>query len=422
MKKALPVLLLIFVFIFPKMCRTQVTRPEFKNQVEIPFDQEKKETQIKKSEPFSLENMGLLEPTLQALETAIDPEKYLVGPGDLFYINVWGEADFEAPVMVTPEGKIIIKTIGILDVAGKTLNDVKQLIYEQGKKKYKLTDITATLVQMRSIRVHVLGEVEAPGTYLAQPVDRVSVMVERAEGLSDWANDRAIEIHRKDGTQEIVDLVQFTQNGNLESNPFVRGGDVIYVPPINLSKRTVTLEGVLAKSGVYQILDGETVRDFLTRVRALTRKVDVSEMYLIRSAEGDDTKEVIKLDLYTESLDNGTLNDIELEDGDIIYAPTKRDYVYVAGAVQMAGSYPYYPGFTAIDYAGMAGGTSELGKIKGIKVLHIRDNTTEKGPGSRVERGDTVVVPRALRRKVGEYLSLATGIATLIFAFMAAQN
>ena len=415
-------LIIIIICAAPKISRSQVTRPEFKSQVNIPFDKEKKETQIKKSEPFSLENLGLLEPTLQALESAVDPEKYIVGPGDLFYINVWGEADFEAPVMVTPEGKIIVQTIGILDVDGKTLNEVKQLINEQGRKKYKLTQITATLVQMRSIRVHVLGEVESPGTYLAQPVDRVSVMVERAEGLSDWANDRAITVHHNDGTNEVVDLVEFTQNGKLESNPYVRGGDVIYVPPIKMSRKTVTLEGVLEKSGIYQVLEGETARDFLTRVRALTRKVDIADVYLIRVTKDDGAKNVIKLDLLAENSGSNSPGNIILEDGDVIYAPTKRDYVYVAGAVQMAGSYPFYPGFRAVDYAGMAGGTNEMGKIKGIKVVHFRNNTIEKGPGARVERGDTVVVPTALRRKIGEYLGLATSMATLILAYVAAQK
>ena len=131
--------------------------------------------ELSAAERISLTEKGYPVPTVQALEQSIDPEKYIVDAGDVFSINVWGEQGLEIPTQVTPEGKLVVQTIGTLEVAGKTLAQVKQEILEAGKKKYKLRKVTANLMQLLAFRVHVLGEVENPGTFVAQAVDRVSV-------------------------------------------------------------------------------------------------------------------------------------------------------------------------------------------------------------------------------------------------------
>ncbi|MFQ5772374.1 MAG: polysaccharide biosynthesis/export family protein [bacterium] len=127
-----------------------------------------------------------LEFEMQALEASIDPNTYIVGPGDQFLINIWSTLESNIRTAVTPEGKLIIPTIGTMNVDGKTLLAVQQLVRKAGEKKYLQSKIDANLVRLRNFRVHVTGQVIKPGPYTALAVYRVSDILEQAGGLTTW--------------------------------------------------------------------------------------------------------------------------------------------------------------------------------------------------------------------------------------------
>lgn len=374
-------------------------------------------------EKISLAEQGYPVPTIQALETIVDPDEYIVGPGDMFYINVWGDAGLEFPTQVTPEGKLVVKTLGAIHVNGNTLAEVQKKVLKAGEKKYRLDKISANLVQLRTFRVHVVGEVENPGTYVAQAVDRVSVLIDRAMGVTEWADERHVEIRHSDGTVDSLDLFNFKKLGHLEQNIYVQNGDLIYVPAIKLSQKTVALEGHVTQPGIHQIIEGETLKNFLLRVNAFTRDLDLHDIYVIRTNEqGSNHKIFLNLLGKKSNPDNAFPDDLVLKDGDRIYMPSLKNKVYVHGAVNIPGGHIYMAGFTARDYVGLAGGTADMGNINGIKVIHFSDNTIDKGPDAPVERGDTIIVPTGFRKKFTEYLQIVASLATLVFAYMAAQR
>ena len=68
------------------------------------------------------------------------------------------------------------------------------------------------------------------------------------------------------------------------------------------------------------------------------------------------------------------------------------------------------------------GGTIEMGNLKAIKVIRFRNNKVEKGADTVVERGDTIIVPVSFRKTFTDYLQIVAGLATLVFAAMAATN
>jgi protein involved in polysaccharide export with SLBB domain len=389
--------------------------------------QQKRGTQANQNlsleERLSLEEKGFPVPTAQALETIINPDEYLVGPGDLFSINILGGEEMVFPAQVTPEGKLIIQTVGTLFVNKKPLSQVQKKVMEAGEKKYKVTKVTASLIQLRVFRVHVTGEVDNPGTFVAQAVDRASVLIDRAGGITDWADSRHIEIRHKNGSLDLLDVFKFKKLGLLEQNIYMQNGDVIYVPAIKLSEKTVTLEGYVTQPGIHQIVDGEMLSSFLLRVDAFNRRLDPHQIYVTRiDAKGENKIININLLEKNNSTNSALPNDIILENGDKIHVPSLKNRVYVHGAVFAPGSFSYNVGFRARDYVGLAGGTEEMGNIRGIRVIHFSDGSIGKGPNAYVERGDTVIVPRAFRRSLSEYLQIFTGLATLVFAFMAAQK
>jgi len=64
------------------------------------------------------------------MESTIDPEQYVVGPSDVINIGIWGPMSASlpsssVPLVVTPEGTLIVPTVGEIRVAGLSLADVK---------------------------------------------------------------------------------------------------------------------------------------------------------------------------------------------------------------------------------------------------------------------------------------------------------
>ena len=139
---------------------------DFRNRLKSAFDKNKS-TDKSQSDP--------LPPTVfrqQPLEAAIDPESYIVGPGDVFQIVIVSSEEFVFKVQVISDGMLVIPTLAVLDVDGKTLSEVQTLVKEAGADKYLNSQITANLAILRQFLVHVTGQVMKPGSYEALAVDR----------------------------------------------------------------------------------------------------------------------------------------------------------------------------------------------------------------------------------------------------------
>ena len=257
---------------------------------------------------------------------------------------------------------------------------------------------------MRTFRVHLVGEVIYPGTYVSQAVYRVSEMVYGAGGLTGLAWNRGIELRHSDGRIDTVDLSLYEQEGKIENDPFVNGSDVIYVPQIALGGNTVWVEGNLENAGIYQISDHETLLGFLRRIRALTKNTDFTKISVIRSEDVQKTVQEIKPFKNKDQM-------FFLKNDDLIVLPS--NYVYVRGAVQKPGAYPFVFNQMVKDYAGMAG---VAGNINSAKVYHVDNRKTQKGPHCLVGPGDVIDVPISWNQRLNNLLSVASTVASLIIA------
>src|SRR5258706_229719 len=110
----------------------------------------------------------------QALETAIDPKTYVLGPGDGVYLDVYAAHYLDQDLTVTPEGRIIVPKTGQIDVAGLTIPDAEKKINQLLARDYKNPLAYLSLRKLRTMKVSVLGEVLAPGVHQATAMVRVS--------------------------------------------------------------------------------------------------------------------------------------------------------------------------------------------------------------------------------------------------------
>ena len=373
------------------------------------FELWKRQKELKLQERLSM---------VEALEQAIDPEKYIVGPGDIFSFNLWGPMEMKYPITVNPEGKLLVPSVGEIDVDGLSLQNTQKLVIGKSEPFYEKSKITLTLEALRFFRIHVVGEVLFPGTYVAQNIDRISELITEAGGVTEWAWKQRVELRHPDGTVEYFNLAAFEQDGQLEREYLINGGDVIFIPPIKLGNHLVTVEGERENSGTYQIIVGENLLDFLQRIRALKKNTDLTKIMVIRSQPEKDDQADGEM-FFRPFLDLNTSAPIfKLVHGDRIVLPS--NYVYVKGAVRISGAYPYILNMRARDYAGMAGGDYRSGNIKDVWVYHVLDGKTEKGPDVIVEPGDVVHLNPTWNQRISSYLQLIPAITSLILAAHAA--
>ncbi|MFQ5675510.1 MAG: SLBB domain-containing protein [bacterium] len=390
----------------------------------------KKETEETRWSRFSMDRLQLNEdqlqpqsqiaPELQAqpLEGAVDPQSYVVGAGDVFLINIESAEEISFRTQVTAEGKLIIPTVASLPVEGKRLSEVQSMVQKAGAEKYLDSIISANLILLRRIKVHVTGQVVYPGAYEALAVERVSNAIEKAGGLTSMGSERTIEVRHKDSTVDIIDMHRYFNLGELDANIYLRGGDVVYVPYINFSDATVRVEGSVQYSGVYQLVENETLENFLLRVGAYNRSADLSKAYVRRKSMTNGHSEEVPLFPFLEKPQNGQPQ-FQLQNKDVIMIPRREEKVYVVGAVRAPGAYDYYPNLQAAAYIGLAGSTERAAGLSRTRVIRAEKTMRLRDQGFVIKPGDTIFVPRRAEFGIREITTVIGTITSILLTMKA---
>jgi len=351
------------------------------------------------------------------LEHPIDEKTYLVGPGDALIINLWGEEEDEFEVMVMPEGNIIIPNIGSFRVNGMILSKIKEIIKEKAKNYYPQSEITVSLGNIRTFKIHITGEVIKRGTYNTTPVDRLSYLISSSDSATPWADKKNIEIRHLDGTTDFINLLEFENKGDLKNNPFLRAGDIIYVPRLKPSSGMIFISGNIVNPGYQQYYENETVGELIKRIQVIKETTDW-ENAIIKRGIGSDKNKTVTIPLNFTNSNNNSNNpeDMLLENSDYIYLPKRINEVYVSGAVRAAGAYPYHANMRSSDYVGLAGKTERAGSNSSIKVFRNNSKKVLKGGDVIIERGDTIEIAVKRTEIAKDYLALIGTFSTVLIA------
>lgn len=354
---------------------------------------------------------------LAAQEGPVDPKNYRTGPGDELLLNITGAMELQIPLFVTPEGRLFVPSVGEFFVAGMTLENLQQDVVKRAASVYKNCDVSLSLETLRFFRVHVVGEVRFPGTYIAQAAHRVSDAIQEAGGVTERSWKREIELRHQAGTTEHIDLASFEQKGSLDHNPHLSGGDIVYVPPLSPSGEMIEIVGNSVYSGYYQIMPGENLMEFLHRTGALQKHSNPARFRVLRP-DSQASGGYRRIQPYPHSQDSSDVKRFSLQSGDQLVLDS--EYVYVRGAVQNPGAYPYSHHMKAIDYAGLAGGDYRSAGYRSVRVYHVRSGETRKGPDVVVEPGDVVHVDSHWTQRFDVIIRIIPTITSLILAAKAA--
>ncbi len=285
----------------------------------------------------------------QLMEGAIDINKYIVGPNDIFSLGIWGIINQPLPLSVSPEGSLIIPSVGEVAVTGLTLAEAKEKVIEKVKKRFISADITLTLVSPRKFIITVTGV--GQGTYPTSAILRASAII--AYVISDSVSLmksgtmpgekgnfslRNIILSRKNGQQVRVDLRKYFATRDDKYNPFLVEGDVINIQKYDWEGKFLSVQGAVQFPGSFEYIEGDDLETALQLVRGVTSVANLDSIMISRSDKS--ANKMISFIVKYE--DNKSL---KLEPNDRItvlaYAEQRRDFrVLVLGEIIRAGWYP----------------------------------------------------------------------------------
>ena len=192
------------------------------------------------------------------LDAPVSRTAYLLGPGDVLDVAVFGDVSFLRTLTVTPEGTLVIPNIGVARVAGANLNQAQDRVRDLVYRYYRNIDVTLTLSQVRMFKVFVVGDIPVPGVRPASAATRVSEVV---SGTGRYGIVRRnILLRRASGDSVRVDLLRFMQTGDLSANPTLREGDAVVVPVVD---QRVEVFGRVGTPSIYEYRRGESLAELL---------------------------------------------------------------------------------------------------------------------------------------------------------------
>ncbi|MGE5479797.1 MAG: SLBB domain-containing protein [Chloroflexota bacterium] len=319
------------------------------------------------------------------LEREIDPSQYIVGPGDVLMISILAAQPIQYTTTVTPEGKLILRNTGVVNVKGMTLEECYAAVRKQISKYSKSEDIEIALVELRSFKVGLSGSVSKPMSVDASPADRVSEIIDKAGGLKYGASMRHISILRETNGGAIsipVDLVKYYLTNDKSMNPVVRGGDQIRIPQSS-DVDVVEIYGDVMQPGIFEYKAGDKLSDLVRFAQGFQSVAFLDSVEVVRF-DGKGIESII-LNLNDPSWYNilskpGTLaNDIELRAGDRVYVRRKVEwkepaYAMIDGAVRYPGRYAIQENRDkANDLITRAGGFTDDAYLQGAEFIRQRD-------------------------------------------------
>jgi len=221
--------------------------------------------------------------TAGAMELTPLQDGYRIGTNDVIRIQVFGEDDLTLESTVTGEGKINYPLLGVLQVAGRTIDEVQKDLTARLTSGYlRQPKVSVTIVRHRNF--YVGGEVKTPGGYPYQEGLTVQKAITMAGGFTEKSDKTDIKVTRLTGKG--VDAV------SAEADTRVMPDDLIAVAQL----QKFYVNGEVKKPGEYPYEKGLTVHKAITMAGGFTDKASTKRVKVLRRNNSDERTLEIALD------------------------------------------------------------------------------------------------------------------------------
>ena len=377
----------------------------------------------------------------------VDPDEYIVGPGDELHINIISSNEtFDHSLVISPTGQLLIPSVGMVNCNKLKLSQLVKEIKKEIRSWNTNVRINVELINIREFRILVLGQFDNAGYFIVTPMTKVSDLFNQIKTEHNQKAKEAIKVNKESSFSETfgmrsriavddfynrklgleeepdndlshlskrnilifrgkdtikVDLEKFKVNGNQELNPYVQQEDVIKIP---YAKRFFTVHGGVQKPGKYEYKSGDKILDAVTIAGGFHPDAVLDSISLIRTNLPNDTRSIYFTQKQCE------LEFLEPEDHLMVpysYNEDPHEIVEIVGEINYPGTYPIKIGTTTIsDIIRLAGGflpSADSSKI------YINNKTIVKIPDRELER---ILLKDEINRSIEEKAYVKARIRT----------
>jgi protein involved in polysaccharide export with SLBB domain len=372
---------LIFVYIFVSVSFGQIIKDQLTSQMQNQsmFNFQGNQSNKINADISDILNINQYQQTglynqIMPIEGAVDLDRYIIGPNDVFQLAIFGLINQQIPLIVNPEGSVIIPSVGEIKVSGSTLAKAKEDVIDKVKKRYK-AEVSFNLITPRTFIVNVAGLVQ--GKYQATSLTRASEMLkyvaldtlnitrryfetmskDRVENnlLRTDISLRNIKLIRKDGSVHNVDLYKYFMTNDDKYNPYLLEGDLLKIPNTLLSTNYVSIFGAVQLAGFYEYGEEDDLETLVGLGRGLDSHANPDSITLFRPLGDNSGFQVFHLSLTKDK-------NFKIKVFDRAFVNYRFDYekmstVLILGEINMPGYYPItYKKTKLRELIDMAGG------------------------------------------------------------------
>lgn len=303
------------------------------------------------------------------------PANYSIGTGDQLLLDITGDNEVSYKLLVSPEGTIKVDYVGIIPVAGLSIEAAKSKLSNRLSSTYPAlrtggTQLDLNLGNIRSIKVTLTGFVTQPGTYTLPSVATVFNALYAAGGPSDQGSFRDIQIIRNNVVIGHIDTYDFLVNGTQSGNVRLEDQDVIHIP---VYQTRVEFQGLVKRPGFFEAKQGEHFSDLLKYAGGFAPNAYTAKVKVIKVTRRD--REL--RDIYSDEFSNYVAaNGDQYIVEEILDRYENR--VQVDGAVFRSGFYELTPGMTVMQLLDKADGIKEDAFMTRAYINRLNPDNTQR--------------------------------------------
>ncbi|MDL2281724.1 SLBB domain-containing protein [Parabacteroides sp. OttesenSCG-928-G06] len=266
------------------------------------------------------------------------PANYILSAGDELLIHVWGDSELNLKLKISPEGTILIPGLGPVTVSGRSVSEAEEhLRKELGRIMTSLTGeraktfVSVSLSRIRSIKVNMVGELVAPGTYTLSSFATLFNALYAAGGVNDIGSLRCIKVFRNSEQVASLDVYDYLLNGQYTENITLQENDMVVVIPY---EQLVEVKGKLKRNRIFELKKGETLQQLLDMAGGFTGDAYTRDVQVKRKSESRYRIATIAKEEFAGFV---------MQDGDVLevgaVVPFFENRLVINGAVWRPGEY-----------------------------------------------------------------------------------